>query len=49
MIHALHGLLNNRTLIEILGDIVTGGTDEFYTALMRLVVGGAPLNPGRNE
>ena len=44
---ALHILLDNRAFIEIRGDVMRRGADEFDAALMRLVVWLGPFEAGQ--
>ncbi|GAA5210838.1 hypothetical protein GCM10023323_40060 [Streptomyces thinghirensis] len=41
-------LLDDRPLVEVLGDVVRGGTHQFHPALLGLGVGGG-ANEGRKE
>ena len=47
--HALDVLLDDRALVEVAGDEVGRRTDQLHAACVGLVVGPAPLNPGRKE
>src|ERR1017187_6994953 len=38
MAHGLHILLDDRTLVQILGHVMGGGADQFYAARMRLMI-----------
>jgi len=39
MVHALHRLLDDRSFVEVVGDVVRGRADQFDAAGVRLVVG----------
>ena len=43
MIDTLDGLIDDRPLVEVGGDIVRGRTDNFYTTIKRLLVGFSAL------
>lgn len=47
VVYTDHVLFDYRTLIEIRGDIVGGGANQFYAALEGLVVGACALEPGQ--
>ena len=49
MAYAGHVLLDDRALVELRRDVVRGGADQLHTAIVGLVIGRAPLKPGRNE
>ena len=38
VLHAFDGLLDDRAGVEVGGDVVAGGTDEFHAAFVRLAV-----------
>ena len=44
-----HVLLDDRALVEVLGDVVGGGADQLHAALLGPLVGPAPAKAGRNE
>ena len=47
--YALDILFDDRPLVEIGGGEMGRRSDQLDAAQMRLVIGCAPLNPGRNE
>ena len=49
MIHPLHNLLDNRPLIEIVGDKVRSSANQFNPARMRLMIRPSPLKPGQKR
>ncbi len=49
MADALDVLIDDRPFVEIAGDVMRGGADQLDAALMSLVIGLAPLKPGRKE
>jgi hypothetical protein len=49
MVDPLHFLLDNRTFVQITGDKMCRGPDQFDATFKGLVIRFGPLKPGRNE
>ena len=49
MIDPHHVLLDDRAVVEFLGDVVRGRADQLHAALLARRYGAAPTNAGRNE
>jgi hypothetical protein len=48
--HTGNVLLNDRILVQLLGNVMGGGADEFDAAIMRLLIGlGPPDNSARRS
>src|SRR5699024_12858748 len=42
-------LFDDRTLVEVAGDVVSGGADDLHTAGMGLMIGLGPLEAGQER
>ena len=47
--HRLHGLRDDRALVQVGGHVVGGGADELHAAFVRLVVGAGALEGGQER
>jgi hypothetical protein len=47
VIDALDGLLDDRSLVEIVIDVVRGGADQLYAACVSLVIGSRAFEAGQ--
>ena len=45
--HALDHLLDNRPFVQVGSDVMRGGADDFYAALIRLMIGARALEAGQ--
>ncbi|MNY33706.1 hypothetical protein D3C86_1679950 [compost metagenome] len=49
MINTLYFLLDDRAFVQIAGNVVSGGADQFYTTFVRLVIWLCALETGQQR